>query len=353
VEARESYNGVMPNPWNDDDSKLDPIEEMLKRLTRMKGTVGISSNGIAAIAGGLLLLVAAFTSFYTVQPSEEAVVLRFGRYMRTETPGLRFRIPFGIERIFKVKTKIIHQEEFGFRSIGTRGSRTDYSDKSFAEESLTLTGDLNVAEVEWIVQYQISDPKKFLFNTREVLQNLRDVTQSVLRRVVGDRLVNDVLTVSRAEIGVEVQRLTQEILDHYDMGIRIVTVKLQDVNPPASVRPAFNEVNSAKQEQEQAINQAEREYNRVIPEARGKAEQVIRDAEGYATAVVNRAEGESSRFREVLAAYRTAPQVTRTRLYLETLETIYGRVKSMTIVDKSVDGLLPVFGGSELKEKKP
>ncbi|MBK6880450.1 MAG: FtsH protease activity modulator HflK [Elusimicrobia bacterium] len=343
----------MPTNWNDDDPNLDPVEQMLARLNRMKTVVGVSPKGIGAVVGGLLLLVAAFTSFYTVQPSEEAVVLRFGRYIRTETPGLRFKFPFGIERVIKVKTKIIHQEEFGFRSTGMRGSRTDYSDETFGAESLTLTGDLNVAEVEWIVQYQISDPKKFLFNTREVLQNLRDVTQSVLRRVVGDRLVNEVLTVSRAEIGVEVQRLTQEILDRYDMGIRIVTVKLQDVNPPASVRPAFNEVNSAKQEQEQAINQAEREYNRVIPEARGKAEQVIRDAEGYAAAVVNRAQGESSRFREVLAAYRTAPQVTRTRLYLETLEIIYGRVKSMTIVDKSVEGLLPVFGGTAAAEKKP
>jgi membrane protease subunit HflK len=319
----------------------------------MKSAAGVSPMGIGAIGGALLFLVVAFTSFYTVQPSEEAVVLRFGRYVRTETPGLRMKIPFGIERVVKVKTKIIHQEEFGFRSTGAGGSRTEYSSNSFGEESLTLTGDLNVAEVEWIVQYQISDPKKFLFNTREVLQNLRDVTQSVLRRVVGDRLVNEVLTVGRAEIGVEVQRLTQEILDRYDMGVRIVTVKLQDVNPPAPVRPAFNEVNAAKQEQEQAINQAEREYNRVIPEARGKAEQVVRDAEGYAAAVVNRAQGEASRFRDVLAAYRTAPQVTRTRLYLETLESVYGRVKSMTIVDKSVEGLLPVFGGTGASEKKP
>jgi membrane protease subunit HflK len=200
-----------------------------------------------------------------------------------------------------------------------------------------------VANVEWIMQYQISDPKKYLFNTREVTKNMRDVSQSVLRRVVGDRAVTDVLTVGRVEIAEEAHRLTQEVLDRYDIGIRIVTVKLQDVNPPENVRPAFNDVNSAKQEQEQAINNAEQEYNRVIPEARGKAEQSIRDAEGYATAAVNRAEGEAKRFRSILQAYQSAPTVTRTRLYLETMEELYSRFKSLTIVDKGVQGLLPVF----------
>jgi membrane protease subunit HflK len=335
----------MANPWDDDETPRDAVEQLLSRLSQIKKKFNFDLLGITGIVFGVVLLIGAFTSFYTIQPSEEAVVLRFGRYVRTETPGLRFKFPFGIEQAIKVRTKIIHQEEFGFRSSGNVGSRTQYSNKSFGEESLTLTGDLNVAEVEWIVQYQISDPQKYLFNTREVLQNLRDVNQSMLRRVVGDRLVNEVLTVGRAEIGLEVQRLTQEILDHYDMGVRIVTVKLQDVNPPDPVRPAFNEVNAAKQEQEQAINQAEREYNRVIPEARGKAEKVVRDAEGYAAAVVNRAEGDASRFKDILSAYRTAPQVTRTRLYLETLEEVYGRVKSMTIVDKKVQGLLPIFGG--------
>ncbi|MBL8023444.1 MAG: FtsH protease activity modulator HflK [Elusimicrobia bacterium] len=334
----------MPSPWDDDETPRDAVEQLLERLNQFKKQFNFNLLGVGGIVLGVILFLGALTSFYTIQPSEEAVVLRFGRYIRTEMPGLRFKFPFGIERAIKVRTKIIHQEEFGFRSSGTTGTRTQYSNRSFGEESLTLTGDLNVADVEWIVQYQISDPKKYLFNTREVLQNLRDANQSMLRRVVGDRLVNEVLTVGRAEIGEEVHRLTQEILDRYDMGVRIVTVKLQDVNPPASVRPAFNEVNAAKQEQEQAINQAEREYNRVIPEARGKAEKLVKDAEGYSAAVVNRALGDASRFQDILSAYRTAPQVTRTRLYLETLEEIYGRVKSMTIVDKKVQGVLPVFG---------
>jgi len=291
-------------------------------------------------AAGALALA---TSVYTVEPSEEAVVLRLGRYVSTEPPGLHMRLPFGVDRVTKVKTKVILQEEFGFRSSGEDGTRTTYGNDDLKSESLTLTGDLNVANVEWIVQYQISDPKKYLFNAREVLKNLRDISQSVLRRVVGDRIVSQVLTTGRVEIAEEAQRLTQEVLDRYDIGVRIVTVKLQDVNPPESVRPAFNEVNAAKQEQEKVINQAEREYNTVIPEAMGKAEQTIRNAQGYATAAVNRAEGDAARFRVVLKAYQASSRVTRSRLYLETMEALYGRMEALTIIDKGASGVLPVY----------
>lgn len=327
------------NEWSN-----DPNAEMQRFLENLSRRFGGDARKtivllITIAAAGITLL----TSIYTVAPSEDAVILRFGRYVGTQPPGLHFKLPLGMDRAIKVKTKVILQEEFGFRTQSTAGSRSTYTSEGLKEESLTLTGDLNVANVEWIVQYQISDPRKFLFSTREVRENLRDVSQSVLRRVVGDRVVTDVLTVGRAEIAEEAQRLTQEVLDRYDIGIRIVTVKLQDVNPPDPVRPAFNDVNAAKQEQEQAINHAEREYNRVIPEAKGKAEQSISDAQGYATAVVKRAEGESARFREVLKAYQTAPAITRTRLYLEAMEELYGRFKNVTIVDKGIQGLLPVF----------
>ena len=341
----------MADPWDNPDpdepqkSLEDVMEDLLKKIR--KGFQGDKSFLIPLLSGALAL-AGILTSVYTVEPSEEAVILRFGRYVSTEPPGLHFKLPLGIDRAIKVKTKVILQEEFGFRTSGEQGSRTSYTDKGLKHESLTLTGDLNVGDVEWIVQYQISDPKKYLFSAREVLKNLRDVSQSVLRRVVGDRTVNEVLTTGRVEIAEEAHRLTPEVLDRYDIGVRIVTVKLQDVNPPESVRPAFNEVNAAKQEQEQAINQAEREYNTVIPESRGKAEQSIRDAQGYATAAVNRAQGDAARFRSVLEAYRTAPSVTRTRLYLETMEELYGRFKTLTIVDKGIQGLLPVFPHGQL-----
>lgn len=335
----------MPEPWESPDDVRKDLGDFLETLSKKFASGGGRDTAafLLIALSGLLAVAGILTSVYAVEPSEEAVILRFGRYVSTEPPGLHFKLPFGLDRAIKVKTKVILQEEFGFRSSGETGSRTNYSDDGLKQESLTLTGDLNVADVEWIVQYQISDPRKYLFSAREVLENLRDVSQSVLRRVVGDRIVNEVLTTGRVEIAEEAHRLTQEVLDRYDIGIRVVTVKLQDVNPPESVRPAFNEVNAAKQEQEQAINQAEREYNKVIPESRGKAEQAVRDAEGYATAAVNRASGDAARFRSVLEAYRVAPTVTRTRLYVETMEEIYGRFKTLTIVDKGVHGVLPVF----------
>src|SRR5690606_35578573 len=156
----------------------------------------------------------------------------FGRYHSTMSPGLNLKLPFGIDQVIKVKTKLILQEEFGFRTQDVDGKRTSYSARGFQDESLMLTGDLNVADVEWITQFQISEPQKYLFNVRDPIQNIRDVSEAVMRRVVGDRLVNDVLTVGRTEIAAEAKILTQEILDSYDMGVRIVSIKLQDVNPP-------------------------------------------------------------------------------------------------------------------------
>jgi modulator of FtsH protease HflK len=293
--------------------------------------------------GILIFCVGSYTAFYTVQPSEEAVVTRFGRYDRTTPPGLHFLAPFGIEVATKVKTKLVLQEEFGFRSKNTDRLVTEYSNEDFEKESLMLTGDLNVADVEWIVQYQISDPQKYLFAAQDPRRNIRDVSEAIMRRVVGDRTVNEVLTTGRVEIADEAQKITQEVLDKYDIGIRVITVKLQDVNPPDMVKPSFNEVNAAKQEQEKAINMAEEAYNKIIPEARGKADETISQAEGYASAVVNRAKGDSERFLMTLKEYRQAPEITRTRIYLETMETLFKRFKNMTIVDDKVKGLLPIF----------
>lgn len=299
----------------------------------------------------LFVFVGIYTSFYTVQPSEEGVVIRLGRYDRTTSPGLHFLIPFGVEDVEKVKTKLVLQEEFGFRTRDTSKAVTDYGKSDFGKESLMLTGDLNVADVEWIVQYQIADPQKFLFAAQDPQQNIRDVSEAVMRRVVGDRTVNEVLTTGRVEIAGEAEKIMQELLDKYDIGIRVVTVKLQDVNPPDSVKPSFNEVNAAKQEQEKAINQAEEAYNKVIPEARGKAEETISQAEGYASAIVNRAKGDSDRFLATLKAYRTAPQVTKKRIYIETMQELFSSFENLVIVDEKVQGLLPVFDQGQSKKK--
>jgi membrane protease subunit HflK len=300
----------------------------------------------------LFLIGVANSSYYTVDPDEEAVIIRFGKYVGTSQPGLHFKLPLGIDTVTLVKTKRVLQQEFGFRTRTTSGRRTTYDEKNFDTESLMLTGDLNVADVEWVVQYQISDPFKFLFQTSSPERNIRDVSESIMRRVVGDRLVTDVLTTGRVEIAGDAQVLMQEILDKYDMGVKIVTVKLQDVNPPNVVKKSFNEVNAAKQEQEKVINQAEESYNRVIPEARGKAEKLISEAEGYSMAMVNEAQGDAQKFTEILVEYKRAPFITRKRIYLETMQNILKRVKNITVVDTSVKGVLPIFGGKGVLGEK-
>ena len=327
----------------------DPLEQFSRFVRSFKFAWVIGLVVVAAV------VVAGVTSYYTVEPDEEVVVLRLGKYSQTAGPGLHLKIPFGIDRAIKLPVERVLQEEFGFRTLDTRGARTAYSEKGFEEESLMLTGDLNVADVEWVVQFQIADPRKFLFHSRDPIRNIRDTSQAVMRRVVGDRLVSDVLTVGRVEIASAAHQLTQDVLDRYDMGVRIVAIKLQDANPPEPVKPSFNDVNAAKQEQEQMINQAERAYNEVIPRARGQAEEEVSKAEGYAAAVLNRARGDAEKFRLLLGEYRNAPTITRRRLYLEAVEKLYERFGRITIVDSEIKGILPVFdaAGARIKAEAP
>ncbi len=303
----------------------------------------INPKTVLIVIAIMITVIFGRTVFYTVEPDEEAVIIRLGRYMQTTAPGFHFKIPFGVDKVIKVKSKRVLQEEFGFRTTNTSTRRTTYSSGEHDGESLMLTGDLNVADVEWVVQYQISDPFKFLFQTEAPRRNIRDVSESIMRRVVGDRYVTEVLTTGRVEIATEAQKLMQDVLNKYDMGVKIVTVKLQDVNPPEVVKPSFNEVNEAKQEQEKVINQAEEAYNKVIPEARGKAEKLISEAEGLAEALVNRAKGDTAKFNEVLKEYKRAPTITKKRIYIETMETIFKNFDDLTIVDSKIKGILPVF----------
>ncbi len=295
----------------------------------------------------IFLLILGKTSYYTVDPDEEAVIIRFGQYQGTALPGLHFKLPMGIDNVIHVKTKRVLQEEFGFRTRDSRSRVTTYENSDFDGESLMLTGDLNVADVEWVVQFQIADPFKFIFQTSSPERNIRDVSESIMRRVVGDRLVNEVLTTGRVEIALEAKVLMQKVLDKYDMGVKIVTVKLQDVNPPNIVKKSFNDVNAAKQEQEKVINQAEEAYNKVIPEARGKAEKLVSEAEGYASAQVNRSEGDAERFKDMLIEYKRAPNITKKRIYLETMAKLLKRVENIRVVDPSIKGILPVFQGAK------
>ncbi len=298
-----------------------------------------------------ILLIMGLTSFYTVNAEETGLVLRFGKYVRATAPGLHFKVPFGVERVYKVAIQRQHKAEFGFRTVKA-GVQSQYSTKPYREEANMLTGDLNAAMVEWVVQYRITDPFKHEFRVRNVDDTFRAMSEAVMRRVVGDRTVNEVLTVGRAEVAHEVELGLQELCDNYDTGITVDQVVLQDVNPPDAVKPSFNAVNEAQQAKETLINQAQSEYNREIPKAKGAALQTIQEAEGYALDRVNRAEGDASLFNSIYAAYRLAPEVTRTRMYLETMNQVLPQVEDKIIVDSDIKGVLPLLNLNNAKGGK-
>jgi len=308
------------------------------------GRGGPSRFGLLGIIAVLLAIWAVMTSFYTVQPEERAVVKRFGAVIGITDPGLHFKIPFGIDQVQFVATERVLKQEFGFRTEGTRaGGRSSYSPQQFEDESLMLTGDLNMIDVEWVVQYRISDPIEFLYEMREPTRTLRDISESVMRRIVGNMLGSEVLTIGRVEIQQQAREEMQSILDGYNVGIRVSTVEMQDVVPPPAVQPAFNEVNEARQERERMINEAQKRVNQEIPNAQGAALRTVAEAEGYATERVNRALGESVRFTEVLREYQRAPEVTRSRLYLETLNEILPDIGQILVVQDGQVGPLPLL----------
>lgn len=302
-----------------------------------------------AIVGFLILilfriLAAAGLSpspFYTIQPDEVGVVLRFGAFTKTTQSGLHFKIPL-VEQAIPVKIEKVYTTEFGFRTQKP-GVRTVYSTKSYDDESLMLTGDLNVLDLEWLVQFKIKDPFKLLFEIRDADKAIRDASESVMRSIVGDYTFNDVLTTKRLEINNNVQESLQKLLDDYNTGIQIVKVKLQDVNPPDPVKPAFNEVNQAKQEKEKLINQAWEVYNQKIPQARGEALKLILEAEGYALEKVNRAKGDAERFLLLYQEYTRAKDITSQRLYLENMSEILQKAGKKYIMDPQEKGILPLL----------
>jgi len=297
---------------------------------------------------GVILLLLLVSSLFQVEPEEVGVITRFGKYIRAVEPGLNLKFPF-IERIVKVAVERQQKEEFGFRTI-TPGIQSEYTKAGTADESLMLTGDLNLADVEWVVQYRIDDPYKYLFKVRAPIETLRDISEATMRQIVGDRTVNEVLTVGRTEIATSVGEGIQLLCDEYMLGIKIEQVVLQDVNPPDPVKDAFNAVNQAQQEKETMINQARSEYNKIIPRARGQAEETIQKAEGYAAERVNNARGEASRFNALYKEYIKAPEVTKRRIYLETMTSVLPKAGNKIITDEDGNNVLPLLQ-MQLKEK--
>lgn len=295
--------------------------------------------GIAAF----LLAATAWTAFYTVPAESEGVVLRFGRFHNLVSAGLHFKVPLGVDTVDIVPVKRQLKQEFGFGTPGATNRSQASPENEWGDEKAMVTGDLNVALVEWVIQYRIDKPEHYLFNVRNPDDTLRDASESIMREVIGDRTVDEVITIGRQEIEDEALRKLQALVVGYAMGLKIDQVQLKNVNPPEKVQASFNEVNQAQQERERAINVANGEYNKAIPQAKGTAAQTISEAEGYAQKRVNEAEGDVFAFKAVLAEYLKAPEVTRKRLYLETMAEILPQVKNKVIIAEEVKGLLPML----------
>ncbi|MCX6566479.1 MAG: FtsH protease activity modulator HflK [Candidatus Aminicenantes bacterium] len=311
----------------------------------------LPKNFILYMIAGIILVAVLVGSFYQVAPDEMGVILRFGKFVRTSDPGLHFKLPFGIEALTKVPVQRQLKLEFGFRTVRA-GIKSEYSSSEETKaEAVMLTGDLNVVVAEWIVQYKIKDPYKFLFKMRDTEQTFRDMNEAVVRKVIGDNAVDETITTGRARIAAEAKDELQKLCDLYEIGIDVNQLIFQDVNPPDLVKPAFNDVNEALQEKEKKINEAWSEYNQEIPKARGEAEQAIRGAEGYAAERVNNAQGDASRFISIYREYVKAPAVTRKRLYLETMTEVMSKINKKVITDDKLKSILPLLNLNEEVKK--
>lgn len=324
------------------DSFEDLVIEMKKKGPQLPKIPGGSLRLVWIGLVVIVIMILLITGYYQVEPNETAVVLRFGKFIGTKASGPHIKIPFGVDKVFKVKTGYQFKEEFGFRTAEA-GVRTSYSSADYTRESDMLTGDLNIATVTWVVQYQISDAKAYLFNVRGVRGTLRDVSEATMRAVAGDMSFNEVIKLKRPEIELQVKDHMQDLLDLYGCGVAVKLVQLQDVHPPAPVKDSFDEVNRARQEMDQAINQAYQQYNKVIYRVKGEAAQMLKEAEGRKVERINRAKGDADRFLKLLREYRKAPEVTRQRLFLETMRKVLPKLRQVYVVDEDTKGMVPLL----------
>jgi membrane protease subunit HflK len=295
-------------------------------------------GGIGLVVGIFILGNIIYSAFYTIAPGEQGVVLRFGKYVKTTSSGLNFKLPL-MDEVIKVDVENVRKEEFGFRTV-VAAQRSEFAKAGYEAESLMLTSDRNVIDLEWIIQYKVQDPIFFAFKVKDVRQAVRDISEVALRRIVGNMTFDYVLS-NREMLAANTQREVQESLDRYQAGVKIVTVQLQDVNPPDHVKPSFNEVNEADQDMKRLVNEAEEAYNREVPKARGDALKMLEEAQGYAVERVNLAQGEASRFLAILKEYKGGQDVTRRRMYLETMQEVLPKVAEIYVVDGAKGGLLP------------
>ena len=312
--------------------------------------IRVNSALILGILIALIIVVGLFSSFYSVPANSVAVVQRFGAYLKTSDPGLHFKLPWGVDSITIVEVARQQKLEFGFATQGATNSyQYAQTYEEMEQEKTMVTGDLNTALIEWVVQYTIFEPEKYLFTFRDPLQTLRDLSEAVMREVVGDRSVDEVLTVGRQEIEIKAAERLRQLVTTLNIGITIDQIQLGNVNPPRSVETSFSDVNRAQQEKESSVNQAKAEYFKAVPRARGEAKQKISAAEGYASKRINEAEGDANRFQALLTEFKKAPEVTKKRMYLETMSEILPGVPGKVILDEKVPQFLPLMNLNQAK----
>jgi len=301
----------------------------------------MSPKKLISIIAGILALIILATSVFIVDPEEQAVITRFGRYVDTKDPGLHFKLPFGIDRNYTVNVQGVQEQGFGIVSPrNTQGGRSGTREN----ESIMLTGDLNIVDVQWVIQYRIVDPRAWIFNVNDPIRTIRDVSRSAINMLVGDRAIMDIMGVERSAIESAGLAFMNDTFRSYNLGINVIGVRLRDVTPPAgSVQQAFEDVNKAIQDRERLINEGQQTYNEEIPKARGQAQQMIQVAEGYAIERVNRANGDVARFNSVYTEFSRAPEITRQRLYYEMIEEVFKNEQGMTVIDRNLDNFLPLM----------
>lgn len=332
-----------PGPGN-----VREVEELIRRWKDGFNLSSFHKSPIWLLVLVVIVALLGFNSYYSVQPEETAVVQRFGKFSATAGPGPHFKIPFGVDTVRKVVTGRVLQREYGYRTV-TPGVRSRFVEKGYEVESVMLSGDLNVVNLQWTIQYKIKDPVDFLFQVDDVEGTLDDISESVMRRIVGNRYSDDVLTVGRASIAEMARSEIQQIMDSYKTGLQIIAVQLQNANPPDPVKAAFNEVNEAQQEKERMINEAQQAYNQKIPKAQGEARQTVNQAEGYALDKINRSQGDVQRFLDILTEYEKARAVTEKRMYIEALGDFLNRVDRLIVVDENQRNILPLLDLNKLQ----
>ena len=353
MQPQNNDNQPGSGPWTSQASRVSDLEDLIRQWQNQLKPI-LSGGGLREKILIFFLILAglvAWSAFYTVPSDSVAIVQRFGRYLKEVPPGLHFKLPLGVDTATIVPVKRQLKQEFGFT---TPGATDPYqSPRDGEKETQMVTGDLNAALVEWVVQYRISDPTRFLFKVREPSETLRYVSESVMREVVGDRTVDEVITIGRQEIESEALTKMQALSTKYEMGISIDQVQLKNINPPQPVQQSFNEVNQAQQDKEKLINEARRDYNKVIPLAEGEKDQRIREADGYSFKRINEAEGDIARFNALLREYIKAPEVTRRRIYIETLQEVMPNIRSKIIVDEKTRSILPLLNLDSQKGVQP